>query len=197
MLSVLRFNRYEEIAGQEDADRETGLEYDDEYVMGAKGHVRITPFNMREELEEGAHADHLFHILYSYILKFMYCMYSSQREELTTTVFRQLCAMFAGHFDRAGTYIFNGRRGLVRDNWLDNVDWISIKTSKPGAAAAASDSTAGAAGASATAGATAEQSSSDVSASESANLSPEELYERIYTMLQPGETVLQVIRDAL
>ena len=50
---MLLFLRYEEIAGQEDADRETGLEFDDEYVMGAKGHVRITPFNMRDELEEG------------------------------------------------------------------------------------------------------------------------------------------------
>ena len=52
-LAVFLFLRYEEIAGQEDADRETGLEFDDEYLMGAKGHVRITPFNMRKELEEG------------------------------------------------------------------------------------------------------------------------------------------------
>ena len=94
----------------------------------------------------------------------------------------------AGHFDRAGTYIFDGRRGLVRDNWLDNVDWVAVKPTKPAAAASAAASSAS----------SQVEGSLDISVTESEKLTPDELYQRIYEMLQPAETVLQVLhRDFL
>lgn len=61
----------ENLGGQE----EKTLEYDDD--------IKITPFNMNEELEEG-------------------------------------------HFDKEGTYIFH-KEEEIRDNWLDNIDWVQIK----------------------------------------------------------------------
>jgi CD2 antigen cytoplasmic tail-binding protein 2 len=45
--------------------------------------VKLTPFNMKEELEEG-------------------------------------------HFDKDGTYIFRKDSDQIRDNWLDNIDWVKV-----------------------------------------------------------------------
>ncbi|KAJ1126148.1 hypothetical protein NDU88_004557 [Pleurodeles waltl] len=45
--------------------------------------VRITPFNLKEEMEEG-------------------------------------------HFDSEGNYFVN-KETLIRDNWLDNIDWVKVK----------------------------------------------------------------------
>ncbi|XP_067325933.1 CD2 antigen cytoplasmic tail-binding protein 2 [Anolis sagrei] len=50
--------------------------------------VRITPFNLQEEMEEG-------------------------------------------HFDSEGNY-FLKKEAMIRDNWLDNIDWVKIKEQPPG-----------------------------------------------------------------
>lgn len=65
----------DDIEGQEDKT----IEYDDD--------IPITPFNMREEMEEG-------------------------------------------HFDSDGTYIFDRTKAAIRDNWIDNIDWVRIKESE-------------------------------------------------------------------
>ncbi|XP_030403685.1 CD2 antigen cytoplasmic tail-binding protein 2 isoform X2 [Gopherus evgoodei] len=66
----------EDVEGQESAT----IDYEDG--------VRITPFNLEEEMEEG-------------------------------------------HFDSEGNY-FLRREALIRDNWLDNIDWVRIKEQPPG-----------------------------------------------------------------
>ncbi|XP_074854522.1 CD2 antigen cytoplasmic tail-binding protein 2 [Carettochelys insculpta] len=66
----------EDVEGQESAT----IDYEDG--------VRITPFNLEEEMEEG-------------------------------------------HFDSEGNY-FLRRSALLRDNWLDNIDWVQIKEKPPG-----------------------------------------------------------------
>lgn len=64
----------EEIEGIEDGD------------VGLEGEIKITPFNMKEEMEEG-------------------------------------------HFDKDGHYQWDKSKDL-KDNWLDNIDWIKIKERK-------------------------------------------------------------------
>lgn len=60
--------------GQEDKT----IEYD--------GSIKITPFNMEDEMEEG-------------------------------------------HFDKDGMFIFNRDKPEIRDNWLDNIDWVKVSSS--------------------------------------------------------------------
>lgn len=47
------------------------------------GEIKITPFNMKEELEEG-------------------------------------------YFDKEGTYIFQKEEGVIKDQWLEDIDWIKV-----------------------------------------------------------------------
>ncbi|XP_013781613.1 CD2 antigen cytoplasmic tail-binding protein 2 homolog [Limulus polyphemus] len=61
------------------------LEGQEEATVDFEGDIRITPFNMKEELEEG-------------------------------------------HFDKEGTYIFHKDQKEIRDSWLDNIDWVKIKS---------------------------------------------------------------------
>uniref|UniRef100_UPI00398E86A1 CD2 antigen cytoplasmic tail-binding protein 2 n=1 Tax=Pristiophorus japonicus TaxID=55135 RepID=UPI00398E86A1 len=65
----------EDIEGQESAT----IDYDEG--------IKITPFNLEEEMEEG-------------------------------------------HFDSEGNY-FLKKEGVIRDNWLDNIDWVRIKERPP------------------------------------------------------------------
>lgn len=51
-------------------------------IVTTEGDVQITPFNMKEEMEEG-------------------------------------------HFDSEGMYHWN-KEATVRDNWLENIDWIKV-----------------------------------------------------------------------
>ncbi|XP_023232302.1 CD2 antigen cytoplasmic tail-binding protein 2-like [Centruroides sculpturatus] len=62
----------DELEGQEDAT----IDYDEG--------IKITPFNMAEELEEG-------------------------------------------YFDKEGTFIFK-KENQIKDNWLDNIDWVKLLT---------------------------------------------------------------------
>lgn len=64
----------DDIEGQEDPT----IDFDDD--------IQITPFNMKDEMEEG-------------------------------------------HFDSDGTFIFDKTKN-IRDNWIDNIDWVRIKESE-------------------------------------------------------------------
>lgn len=61
------------------------LEGEEEATIECDGEIQITPFNMKEELEEG-------------------------------------------HFDKEGTYIFHKEENVINDQWLDNIDWVKVKT---------------------------------------------------------------------
>ncbi|XP_054258147.1 CD2 antigen cytoplasmic tail-binding protein 2 homolog [Macrosteles quadrilineatus] len=65
----------EQIEGQEDG------------VAGFEGGIQITPFNMKEEMEEG-------------------------------------------HFDTDGMYHWKKDEKLIKDNWLENINWAKIHTKK-------------------------------------------------------------------
>ena len=60
---------------------------EEEGAARVEDEVKMTPFNMNEELEEG-------------------------------------------HFDKDGTYIFRRDPDEIRDSWLDNIDWIKLKSEK-------------------------------------------------------------------
>lgn len=66
----------DDVEGQEDKT----IEYD--------GDIKITPFNMEDEMEEG-------------------------------------------HFDKDGMFIFSRDKADIRDNWLDNIDWVKLRPNKP------------------------------------------------------------------
>ncbi|XP_048373987.1 CD2 antigen cytoplasmic tail-binding protein 2 isoform X2 [Sphaerodactylus townsendi] len=74
----------DDVEGQESAT----IDYEDG--------IRITPFNLQEEMEEG-------------------------------------------HFDSEGNY-FLKKEAMIRDNWLDNIDWVKIKEQPPGRKKAPLDS---------------------------------------------------------
>ncbi|KFM74431.1 CD2 antigen cytoplasmic tail-binding protein 2, partial [Stegodyphus mimosarum] len=63
------------------------LEGQEEGTIDYDGEIKITPFNMREELEEG-------------------------------------------FFDKEGTYIFNKEADVIKDQWLDDIDWIKVKATE-------------------------------------------------------------------
>ncbi|XP_065201156.1 CD2 antigen cytoplasmic tail-binding protein 2 homolog [Planococcus citri] len=66
--------------------KEDDIEGQEAGVVTNEGDVQITPFNMKEEMEEG-------------------------------------------HFDTEGMYHWN-KESNVRDNWLENIDWIKIKSNE-------------------------------------------------------------------
>ncbi|XP_059164683.1 CD2 antigen cytoplasmic tail-binding protein 2-like [Physella acuta] len=115
----------DDIEGQEEAT----VEFDE--------NIQITPFNMREELEEG-------------------------------------------HFDTEGTYIFDKTKE-IHDNWIDNIDWVKVKHTKPEDANKKrpfeySDD------------------SDDESDEEKRKSSTIQTYEEIIKILHEGETVAKAIR---
>lgn len=106
----------EDIEGQEEGD------------VGYDEGITITPFNMREELEEG-------------------------------------------HFDKDGTYIF-AKEGLIRDEWMDNIDWVRIKETEGNVAANF-------------------QEDSD---SEPENIDVKNIYSQMVEHIKPGESVAKALR---
>ncbi|XP_067015388.1 CD2 antigen cytoplasmic tail-binding protein 2 homolog isoform X2 [Anabrus simplex] len=60
------------------------IEGQEEGAAGFDGEVQITPFNMKEELQEG-------------------------------------------HFDTEGNYHWKKEGKVIKDNWLENIDWVKIK----------------------------------------------------------------------
>ncbi|XP_055378231.1 CD2 antigen cytoplasmic tail-binding protein 2 homolog [Condylostylus longicornis] len=65
---------------------EDDIEGEEDGISSIRDETKITPFNMKEELEEG-------------------------------------------HFDREGHFQWKKDKE-IRDNWLDNIDWIKVKTDK-------------------------------------------------------------------
>ncbi|XP_065355902.1 CD2 antigen cytoplasmic tail-binding protein 2 homolog [Calliphora vicina] len=65
---------------------DSDIEGEEDGVSKVQDEVKITPFNMREELEEG-------------------------------------------HFDKEGNYHWN-KSNDIKDNWLDNIDWVKIQKEK-------------------------------------------------------------------
>lgn len=47
--------------------------------------------------------------------------------EITITPFNIKDELKEGHFDDQGTFIFNKEKDEIRDNWIDNIDWQTIK----------------------------------------------------------------------
>uniref|UniRef100_A0A8D9AZ10 CD2 antigen cytoplasmic tail-binding protein 2 homolog n=1 Tax=Cacopsylla melanoneura TaxID=428564 RepID=A0A8D9AZ10_9HEMI len=66
---------------------EDDIEGQEDGAVGREGDIQLTPFNMKEELEEG-------------------------------------------HFDTDGMYHWNKEK-LVKDHWLDNINWVKLKETKP------------------------------------------------------------------
>lgn len=81
---------YEENDDEVEDDLETG-------IRKGQGDCPITPFNMKEEMEEG-------------------------------------------HFDEEGTYHWKKEK-VVRDNWLENIDWVKVKNGEDGEHKLVSDDT--------------------------------------------------------
>ncbi|XP_025089659.1 CD2 antigen cytoplasmic tail-binding protein 2-like [Pomacea canaliculata] len=67
--------------------KEDDIEGQEEKTIDFDEDIQITPFNMREELEEG-------------------------------------------HFDKDGTFIFDKSKNVVKDSWIDNIDWVRVKESE-------------------------------------------------------------------
>ncbi|XP_060112818.1 CD2 antigen cytoplasmic tail-binding protein 2 isoform X3 [Heteronotia binoei] len=117
----------DDVEGQESAT----IDYEDG--------VRITPFNLQEEMEEG-------------------------------------------HFDSEGNY-FLKKEAMIRDNWLDNIDWVKIKEQPPGRKKAPLDS--------------AEDDKEEDDDSLEVGQTPldkRELLEGMVDLVQPGETVARAIQ---
>ena len=124
----------EDIEGEEkDEKRYEILEADDiegqeEATIDVDGEIKITPFNLREEMEDG-------------------------------------------YFDSEGNY-FEKKEEMIRDEWLDSVDWIKIK--KLGESQAA------------------ENMEEDVDSA--AQLDKKEILRQMLEIVKPGETVLKSLR---
>ncbi|KAK7865010.1 hypothetical protein R5R35_000034 [Gryllus longicercus] len=106
----------DDIEGQEDG------------AGGFDGEVTITPFNMKEEMEEG-------------------------------------------HFDTDGNYHWKKEGKMIRDNWLENIDWVEIKKQ--------------------------ENPPEQVETSDSEDSTPFDqipTYRKMLTLMKPGESVTRALR---
>ncbi|KAF7238889.1 CD2 antigen cytoplasmic tail-binding protein 2 [Varanus komodoensis] len=117
----------DDVEGQESAT----IDYEDG--------VRITPFNLQEEMEEG-------------------------------------------HFDSEGNY-FLKKEAMIRDNWLDNIDWVKIKEQPPGRKKPPLDSVDG----------EEEEEEDDLEVGQ-APLDKKELLKGMVDLVLPGETVARAIQ---
>jgi CD2 antigen cytoplasmic tail-binding protein 2 len=113
---------------------EDDIEGQEEGAAGFDGEVKITPFNMKEELEEG-------------------------------------------HFDIDGNYHWK-KEGEIRDNWLENIDWVKIKKrdDKPQGAEGDED-----------------DSDSDYS-NEASPFDRIAIYKQMLELMRPGESVAKSLR---
>lgn len=60
------------------------MEGQEEATMEYEGEIKLMPFNMKDDLEEG-------------------------------------------HFDADGTFIYDKKEAMIRDAWLDNIEWDKVK----------------------------------------------------------------------
>nr|XP_033780225.1 CD2 antigen cytoplasmic tail-binding protein 2 isoform X2 [Geotrypetes seraphini] len=112
----------EDVEGQESA------------TIDFEGGMKITPFNLQEEMEEG-------------------------------------------YFDSEGNY-FLKKEAEIRDNWLDNIDWVKIKEQVPGKQEPQSE----------------EEDDEDSEREEHKTLKRKAVLEGLLEILRPGETVARAIQ---
>uniref|UniRef100_T1JFP8 GYF domain-containing protein n=1 Tax=Strigamia maritima TaxID=126957 RepID=T1JFP8_STRMM len=120
----------------EDTKKYEVLDYDDiedqeEATVEFDGDIKITPFNMKEELEEG-------------------------------------------HFDTEGNYYLN-KEDNVRDEWLDNIDWVKVKTQPIPRSSCENDD---------------DEDSNDMQS----NLNRKEVYHQMLELMKPTETVTRALK---
>lgn len=113
---------------------EDEIEGQEEGAAGFDGEVRITPFNMKEELEEG-------------------------------------------HFDTEGNYHWK-KEGQIRDNWLENIDWVKIKKTDEKPEGAEGDK---------------DDSDSDYS-NDASPFDRIAVYKQMLELMKPGESVAKSLR---
>lgn len=107
----------DDVEGQEDKT----IEYD--------GDIKITPFNMEDEMEDG-------------------------------------------HFDKDGMFIFSKDKAQIRDNWLDNIDWVKVRPTT----------------------ASLEDSRDSGASGEAEKVDVLSVYGDMLGIMRPGETVLSCIK---
>ncbi|XP_055845315.1 CD2 antigen cytoplasmic tail-binding protein 2 homolog [Episyrphus balteatus] len=110
----------------EDVMNESDIEGEEDGIAGVEDEVKITPFNMKEELEEG-------------------------------------------YFDKSGHYHWK-RENQIQDNWLDNIDWLKIKSKKEASTSAEDD-----------------KSKLEV-------FNSREAYAKILEMMEPNETITKTLQ---
>lgn len=118
----------EEDDEKEEVMHEDDIEGQEEGDVGIEEGITITPFNMKEELEEG-------------------------------------------HFDKDGTYIF-AKEGEIRDEWMDNIDWVRVKETEGNVAA----------------------NFREDSDSEPETLDVKAIYSQMVDYIKPGESVAKALR---
>lgn len=97
------------------------------------------------------------------------------------TAFNMKEELEEGHFDKEGHYVWNKEK-QIRDNWLDNIDWVQIKTDpRKNKKKSGKDQSHGVG-----------DSDSDDDASD-IMFNPTQLYKQILEYLQPGETVSKAL----
>lgn len=117
----------EEQKGKYEILADDDIEGQEDGVAGQDGEVKLTPFNMKEELEEG-------------------------------------------HFDTEGNYHWD-KETVIKDHWLDNIDWVKIKENKDAPLA-----------------------KSDALKDAPPPFDERAAYQQILGFMQPGETVAKSLR---
>ncbi|XP_060579134.1 CD2 antigen cytoplasmic tail-binding protein 2 homolog isoform X4 [Ruditapes philippinarum] len=134
--STRRFKEKHSLDSDEEDDAveekldEDDIEGQEEGDVGYDDGIKITPFNMREEMEEG-------------------------------------------HFDKDGMYIFDKDKDKIKDEWMDNIDWQTIKEREDNKTTEMND---------------------DDSDDEADKLDLKSMYSEMLTYLKPGETVRKGLR---
>lgn len=89
-------------------------------------------------------------------------------EGIKITPFNMKEELQTGHFDKQGTFIFDKEED-VRDNWIDNIDWQQIKQFN-------------------------KKKKSTGSFEDEESFDTRQIYQQMFELMQPGETVLKALR---
>ncbi|GFN99414.1 Cd2 antigen cytoplasmic tail-binding protein 2 [Plakobranchus ocellatus] len=103
-------------------------------------------------------------------------------EETPIMPFNMREEMEEGHFDAEGTYIFDKTKE-IRDNWIDNIDWVKVKHTNPDDANTGTKRPF-----------EGSDSSDEEEDEDTKNANMLKLYESILDILEKGETVAKAIR---
>lgn len=96
------------------------------------------------------------------------------------TAFNMKEELEEGHFDKEGHYLWNKEK-QIRDNWLDNIDWIQVKPTSGSTMTKKEKDKSG------VADSDSEDDEMDIT------FDPVHLYKQILDYLQPGETVSKAL----